>query len=331
MDFRTVMIATVAAIACGATAEAAQPTISMIIYTAPGVPFFNPLIKGAQDAAKQADVALNIQYANNDQVLQNNIIQTAVASKVDGIATVIWDDHAFHKSICDAVDAGVPVIAFNVDNTKGAAGSCRLAFIGQDFVDAGYLIGKRMVAAAHLKKGDLVFTPVEFPDAAYATLRHEGVQKALDEVGAKSEIVGTGANLADVRTKMVQYLVGHSDVKAIIALGEQPLDEALPSLQEAKLKVPVGGFDLSKDILDAIGKGDIVATVDQQPYSQGFFTVQQLALKNPIRALSLRHEDGRPRAGGQDQLSIRGKMGGNLSLNGLARRCLVSPEPSALQ
>ena len=130
---------------------------------------------------------------------------------------------------------------------------------------------------------------------------------------------------------MVQYLVGHSDVKAIIALGEQPLDEALPSLQEAKLKVPVGGFDLSKDILDAIGKGDIVATVDQQPYSQGFFTVQQLALKNPIRALSLRHEDGRSRAGGQDQLSIRGKMGGNLSLNGLARRCLVSPEPSALQ
>jgi simple sugar transport system substrate-binding protein len=274
------MLAAVAAIACGATAgNADQPKITMIIYTAPGVPFFNPLIKGAQDAAKQADVDLNIQYANNDQVLENNIIQTAVASKVDGIATVIWDDHAFHKSICNAVDAGIPVIAFNVDNTKGAAASCRLAFIGQDFVDAGYLIGKRVVADAHLKKGDLVFTPVEFPDAAYATLRHEGVQKALDEVGAKSEIIGTGANLADVRTKLVQYLVGHGDVKAIIALGEQPLDEALPALQEAKLKVPVGGFDVSKDILDGIAKGDIIATVDQQPYSQGFFTVQQLALR----------------------------------------------------
>ena len=111
-----------AALACLATgAEAAQTKISMIIYTAPGVPFFNPLIKGAQDAAKEADVDLDIQYANNDQVLQNNIIQTAVANKVDGIATVIWDDHAFKKSICDAVHAGIPVIAFNVDNTKGAA------------------------------------------------------------------------------------------------------------------------------------------------------------------------------------------------------------------
>lgn len=142
-----------AALACLATgAQAAQTKISMVIYTAPGVPFFNPLIKGAQDAAKEADVDLDIQYANNDQVLQNNIIQTAVANKVDGIATVIWDDHAFKKSICDAVHAGIPVIAFNVDNTKGAADSCRLAFIGQDFVTAGYLIGKRMVAAAHLKK-----------------------------------------------------------------------------------------------------------------------------------------------------------------------------------
>ena len=269
-----------AALACLATgAEAAQPKITMIIYTSPGVPFFNPLIKGAQDAAKQEDVDLDIQYANNDQVLENNIIQTAVANKVDGIGAIIWDDHAFKKSICDAVHAGIPVIAFNIDNTKGAAASCRLAFIGQDFVSAGYLIGKRMVAAAHLKKGDLVFTPVEFPDAAYATLRHEGVQKALDEVGATSEIIGTGGNLPEVRTKMVQYLIGHSDVKAIIGLGEQPMIEALPSLKEAKLKVPVGGFDVSKEILDGIANGDIVATVDQQPYSQGFFTVQQLALK----------------------------------------------------
>jgi simple sugar transport system substrate-binding protein len=269
-----------AMLACLATgAEAAQTKVTMIIYTSPGVPFFNPLIKGAQDAAKQQDVDLDIQYANNDQVLENNIIQTAVANKVDGIGAIIWDDHAFKKSICDAVHAGIPVIAFNIDNTKGAAASCRLAFIGQDFVSAGYLIGKRMVAAAHLKKGDLVFTPVEFPDAAYATLRHEGVQKALDEVGAKSEIIGTGGNLPEVRTKMVQYLIGHSDVKAIIGLGEQPMIEALPSLKEAKLKVPVGGFDVSKEILDGIASGDIVATVDQQPYSQGFFTVQQLALK----------------------------------------------------
>ena len=123
-----------------------------------------------------------------------------------------------------------------------------------------------------------VFTPVEAPQATYAVKRHEGVQKALDEVGARSEIIGTGGNLPEVRTKMVQYLIGHRDVKAIIGLGEQPMIEALPALKAAKLKVPVGGFDVSKEILQGIADGDIVATVDQQPYSQGYFAVEQLAL-----------------------------------------------------
>jgi simple sugar transport system substrate-binding protein len=272
------LAATLASAGATQSLAADQLKITMIIYTAPGVPFWNPLLQGAHDAAGAAGVDLDVQYADNDQIKQNNLIQTAIANKVAGIATVIWDDKAFEKNICDAVHGGIPVIAFNVDNTKGAAASCRLAFIGQDFVDAGYLIGKRMVETAHLKKGDLVFTPVEFPEAAYATLRHQGVQKALDEVGAKSEIVGTGGDLPAVRTTMVQYLIGHQDVKAIIGLGLQPMIESLPSLKEAGIKVPVGGFDVSPEVLDGIKQNSIVATVDQQPYSQGYFAVEQLAL-----------------------------------------------------
>ena len=34
------------------------------------------------------------------------------------------------------------MIATNVDNTKGAAGNDRQAFIGQDFVAAGYALAK---------------------------------------------------------------------------------------------------------------------------------------------------------------------------------------------
>jgi simple sugar transport system substrate-binding protein len=174
-----------AGLIAGAAQAADKPRITMIIYTSPGVNFFDPLLKGANDAAKQLDVDLDIQYANNDQATENNIIQTAIANKVDGIAAIIWDDNAFNKTICDATKAGIPVIAFNIDHSQGAkSGNCRLAFIGQDFPATGYLIGKRMIEAAHLKAGDLVFTPVEFPDAVYATKRHEGVQKALDEVGA---------------------------------------------------------------------------------------------------------------------------------------------------
>ena len=77
----------------------------------------------------------------------------------------------------------------------------------------------------------------------------------------------------------MQYLIGHPDTKAILALGLQPLIEALPSLKEAGMNVPVAGFDLSTEVLDGIKSGKIIATVDQQPYSQGYFAVVQLALE----------------------------------------------------
>ena len=51
------------------------------------------------------------------------------------------------------------------------------------------------------------------------------------------------------------------------------------AMKRAGVKVPVGGFDLSRDILQGIADGDITATVDQQPYSQGYYAVVQLAQK----------------------------------------------------
>jgi len=42
--------------------------------------------------------------------------------------------------------------------------------------------------------------------------------------------------------------------------------------------VAIGGFDISESILKDIENGDMIAAVDQQPYSQGFYGVTQAAL-----------------------------------------------------
>jgi simple sugar transport system substrate-binding protein len=44
------------------------------------------------------------------------------------------------------------------------------------------------------------------------------------------------------------------------------------------MKLPLGGFDLTPEIIKGIEDGTITATVDQQPYSQGYYSVAQLAL-----------------------------------------------------
>lgn len=261
-----------------AQAQEPKPKVTLIIYTAATVEFFIPVVNGAKEAAEMFGVDLDIQYGDSDPVKQNNLIETAIANKVDGIAVSIPDDDAFDETVCKAMKEGIAVVAFNVDDSKGAEGNCRMAFMGQNFVETGYLIAKRMIQEHGLKQGDHVFTPVEAPEAVYARLRYEGVKKALDEIGATSEMVGTGFNLADAQTKEVQYLLGHPETKAIIGLGSVPLTVAPKAIEEAKMNIPLGGFDLTMEIIDGIKQGTITATVDQQPYSQGFYAVAQLAL-----------------------------------------------------
>jgi simple sugar transport system substrate-binding protein len=90
-----------------------------------------------------------------------------------------------------------------------------MAFMGQDFVATGYLIGQRMIADHGIGAGDLVFAPVEAPEAVYAVQRAEGLKMAMDEIGAVTEVVGVGFNLADAQTTEVQYLLGHPETVAI--------------------------------------------------------------------------------------------------------------------
>ncbi len=261
-----------------AVAQAPKPKITFIIYTVASHAFWVPTVNGVKEAADKFGVDVDIQYGDSDNVKQNNLIETAIANKVDGIAVSIPDDDAFDETICKAMQAGIAVVAFNVDDSKGAAGNCRMAFMGQNFVETGYTIAKRVIQDAGLKKGDHVFTPVELPEAVYARLRYEGTKKALDEAGITSELVGTNFDLANAQTIVVQYLLGHPETKAIIALGQVPLTVAPKAIQEAKMQIPIGGFDLSQDIIAGIEDGTIIATVDQQPYSQGFYPIAQLAL-----------------------------------------------------
>ncbi len=261
-------------------AEWSKINILFIPWSQSSNAFFEAVVNGAKDAAAQQGVNVDIQFGEEDPTKQKTIFETGIANKVNGIAINISDDNAYVETACNAMKAGIPIVTFNIDDSRhGAPGStCRMAFMGQNFIDAGYVLGKRVIAEGKLKKGDVVFTPVEAPTATYAVLRHEGVQKALDEIGATSEILGTGNDHAEALTKMTQYLVGHPKTAAVIGLGQTPTSQAVQASKDAGVKIPAAGFDISKDILDNIKDGELIAAVDQQPYSQGFYAVTQLAL-----------------------------------------------------
>jgi simple sugar transport system substrate-binding protein len=243
-----------------------------------GNPFDVPVVSGSDAAAKLTGLKVNTQFSGGDATKLRNLFQSGLSRKVAGIITAV-PDASLNKQLCAARKAGVPVIVWNINGSTGEGSKCIMAYVGQDFQTTGSVIAQRMVDDGKIKQGDRVFCPVEYPNFSYATERAAGVNRVLKPLGTKCDVLGVGVDEAKSRSTEAQYLLGHRDTKAVIGLGGPSQSAVLPALKQARLKdVAVGGFDLSEQIVNGIKDGSIVATVDQQPYSQGFMSVMQMAL-----------------------------------------------------
>jgi len=252
-------------------------TILFEIQSTPSDSFFVPVVNGAKKAAAIAGLKLQVQYASGDDATEVTQVNTAIASNVVGIAVSI-PDAGLNKVVCNARASNIAVVAFNIDGATGQGANCVQSFVGQDFVQSGQLIAQHMINAGQIKAGDHVFCPVESPTQVYAVERYTGVKQALAAIGATCEEVGTGNDFGPAKATMVSYLLGHRNTAAIIGLGHTPLDQAPAAIKQVGLNIPIGGFDVTSDILSSIKSGVITATVDQQPYIQGFQSVMELAL-----------------------------------------------------
>ncbi|HPO14818.1 MAG TPA: substrate-binding domain-containing protein [Candidatus Hydrogenedentes bacterium] len=262
----------------GTSGEQENFRFTMVLYGPAGNPFWTKVVKGIEEMGEKLACSVDIQYANNDAAKQNDILETAIANKVDGIGMCINLDDAYDEVITRARKEGIPVVAFNIDDTKRGEGNARMAYIGQDMETAGYIIATRLVKEAGLKAGDFVACPVEYPEAIYAVQRYTGVKRALDEAGIKSEMLNSGGtSLEDSLNRVTQYLLGHPETDAVCAMGGMPMEVAPQAIVDAGLKdIPVAGFDLTRRIAQNILEGKSLATIDQQPFYQGAMTLMQL-------------------------------------------------------
>jgi simple sugar transport system substrate-binding protein len=248
--------------------------VTLIVHCCPGNVFFEPVMFGAREAAELFNVNLDIQNAEGDPQRQINIIETAIANRQDGVVPMISVEDAMIEVIAKARDAGIAVVSSNIDDPDTA----RQAFVGQDFVASGYIIGSRMIADHGLVEGDHCVAPVEFPDLIYAGERYEGVKKALDAAGITSEMIGTGGQVAENLNIVAEYLLANPDTDCAIGLGNVPTSVLPQAAEEAGLDdLPNGGFDVNPRIMENINAGLTTATMDQQPFWQGFLPVMFIA------------------------------------------------------
>jgi simple sugar transport system substrate-binding protein len=241
-------------------------------------PFFVPTQYGIQDAC--ALLGCDYQWsgsANADVAEMVNAMNAAIAAKAAAIAVPIVDPHAFDAPVQRALDAGIPVFAYNADAPAGSANK-RLAYIGQDLYQSGYKMGERI---ASMIDSGLVALFIATPGQLNIQPRLDGAVAAIKKSGKKIETqqIATGATVNEELSKIKAFYLGHQDLKGMFAVdagSTQGVGEVMEQFKLQTKGVHAGGYDLLPRTVQLIQDGHLDFTIDQQAYLQGFYTAMEM-------------------------------------------------------
>lgn len=240
--------------------------------------FFNQINEGAQKAADAAGAKLVIFNANNVPSAQNDAIENYITQKVDGIILVAIDVNGVKPAITAAKAAGIPVIAIDAQIPDGD----NVAFIGVDNAKAGEDIGK--FYADHVKSemgGTAKIGIVGALNSFIQNQRLDGFKKAVTDSGLDITFLDTvdGQNVQETAMSASENLMtANPDMTTLYATGEPALLGAVSAVtsQGRTGDVKVFGWDLTKQVIQGIDDGWVVAVVQQDPAGEGKAAVEAL-------------------------------------------------------
>ncbi|MBB2959073.1 substrate-binding domain-containing protein [Pseudoclavibacter helvolus] len=255
----------------GAVADTPEITIAMITHAAPGDTFWDIVRKGAETAAAKDNV--NLVYSGDpDGGRQAQLIQQAIDQDVDGIAVTFAKADAVKDAVANAIAAGIPVVGFNGGQEEALEAGV-VTYVGQDDLVAGQTAGEKLVEDG--------FT---HPICMIMEQGHVGLEARC--AGIKEKVPGTeilyvqGTDMTQVTSTLTAKLQSTPDADIVMGLGAPFTVAAVGAVEDLGSDIKVGSFDMSADLAKLIADGSVVFTVDQQPYLQGYESVDALWLYN---------------------------------------------------
>jgi simple sugar transport system substrate-binding protein len=106
--------------------------------------------------------------------------------------------------------------------------------------------------------------------------RCAGVKKTFQ--GNTEILYVNGTDMPSVRATITAKLKQDNSIDYVTTLGAPFAMTAIQSIADAGTKTKLATFDLNKDAVGAIKSGKIQWAVDQQPYLQGYLSIDSLWL-----------------------------------------------------
>jgi len=260
-----------------------KPVIGVFISTLKN-PYFVTLAEGAQAAGQKFGVQVVIYDAQDDAALQLKQVEDAIAAGIKAICINPVHAEAVIPAVELANKMGVPV--FSVD--RDVVGGQRVCYIGTSNVLAAEQGAAMLIRYLALAKKPLPWKIVileGIPGASAAVEREQGFKNVLTpliDAGVITVVADLTAyfDRAQGYRVMSDILATTRNIDAVIAANDEMILGALEAIKAAGLKVgfPDGillmGFDAIDDAVAAVRTGELVGTIAQAPFIQGYWGVE---------------------------------------------------------
>lgn len=239
--------------------------------------FFDPVKKGMNDAAEMLGVHCDFLGTEGVNVFeQAEIIRRAINAGYDGLAVNIIDPEAFDEVIQEAMDKGIPVVGFNVDDHTSP--NARLSSVNQKLYEAGQSLAEHLLS--YIPENARILMTMHDEGVSALEDRLNGIQNILKQKNIKPTVIISGNDSKRGAEVIAKTLKENPGIQIILGTGQSDTEAAGMAIEEyfPNNGYWAAGFDLSPKTLQLIKDGYIRCTIDQQPYIQGFYPVVQLTL-----------------------------------------------------
>jgi simple sugar transport system substrate-binding protein len=245
-------------------------TIAMVTHAPEGDAFFDVIRTGAEAAAAKDNVELKYS-SSGDVPTQASFIQNAIDSKVDGIAVTLPDPDALSPVVQKAVAAGIPVIAFNAGDRRWQE-SGALSFYGEPEVLAGEFAGTKLntLGAKHVLCVLQAQGQIQLED------RCQGIESKFS--GTTEKLYAQGTDLPQFVSTVSAKMQQDPSIDAVVTLGPQLGVAMAQSLKSSGSTAKLVTYAFNQDLMPLLADGSVAFTIDQQPYLQGYLSVDSLWL-----------------------------------------------------
>ena len=247
-------------VGCGQKSNSDTKKIGLIVSTLNN-PFFVDLKSGIESEAKKLGYDVVVLDSQNDPAKEVSNMEDISVKNVDIVLLNPVDSDSAIASVMVANNLDLPVITVD----RASNGGNVVSHVASDNVEGGKMAAQYLVEALG-NKGNIV--ELEGTAGSSAT-RDRGA-------GFDNEIKNSNLNIitkqsADFdRTKglsvMENIIQSKGNIDAVFAQNDEMALGALKALQDANMDdVLVVGFDATDDAVASVQKGDMAATIAQQP------------------------------------------------------------------